>query len=83
MAEHTSTFKGFDFEKPLLDLEEQIQALEKTAQANEGVDLGGAIRALQNNSLKDAVSAVADLSQRPRRDVYARALELTKTGRDA
>jgi len=41
------------------------------------------IRALQNNSLKDAVSAVADLSQRPRRDVYARALELTKTGRDA
>jgi len=40
------------------------------------------IRALQNNSLKDAVSAVADLAQRPRRDVYARALELTKTGRD-
>jgi acetyl-CoA carboxylase carboxyl transferase subunit alpha len=47
VAEHTSTFKGFDFEKPLLDLEEQIQALEKTAQANEGVDIGGEIGALR------------------------------------
>lgn len=40
------------------------------------------IRALKDHSLKDAVSAVADLSQRPRRDVYARALEITKAGRD-
>jgi acetyl-CoA carboxylase carboxyl transferase subunit alpha len=47
VAEHTSTFKGFDFEKPLLDLEEQIHALEKTAQANEGVDIAGEIGALR------------------------------------
>lgn len=46
VAEHTSTFKGFDFEKPLLDLEEQIGALEKTARENEGVDIAGEIAAL-------------------------------------
>ena len=48
MAEHTSSFKGFDFEKPLLGLEEQIQALEKTAQENEGVGISNEIEALRH-----------------------------------
>ena len=44
--ENTS-FKGFDFEKPLMDLEEQIQALEKTAQENQGVGIGEEIQGLR------------------------------------
>lgn len=32
LTEHTTSFKGFEFEKPVLDLEEQIQMLEKSAQ---------------------------------------------------
>jgi len=42
-----STFKGFEFEKPLLDLEEQIQALAKTAQDNKGVGIGAEILSLR------------------------------------
>ena len=60
VAEHTSTFKGFDFEKPLLDLEEQIGALEKTARDNEGVEITGEISALRQR--------LAEL----RRDIYVK-----------
>ncbi|MBL0059473.1 MAG: acetyl-CoA carboxylase carboxyltransferase subunit alpha [Elusimicrobia bacterium] len=60
MAEHTTTFKGFDFEKPILDLEEQIQGLEKTAQDNEGVGITAEIKALRQR--------LDDL----RRDIYGK-----------
>jgi 16S rRNA (cytidine1402-2'-O)-methyltransferase len=37
---------------------------------------------LQQNSLKDAVAHAVELSGRPRREIYARALELSKHGGD-
>jgi 16S rRNA (cytidine1402-2'-O)-methyltransferase len=37
---------------------------------------------LRHDSVKDAVAHAVELSGRPRREVYARALELTKPGRD-
>ena len=47
------------------------------------VDVDGMLRrALARVSLKDAVGEVATLSGRPRREVYQRALELTKDGGD-
>jgi hypothetical protein len=36
---------------------------------------------MAGSSLKDAVSEIAAISGRARRDVYARALELTKGGK--
>jgi 16S rRNA (cytidine1402-2'-O)-methyltransferase len=39
--------------------------------------------ALAARSLRDAVDAVSELSRRPRREVYARALSLSKAPRDA
>lgn len=50
-------------------------ATEAAALDSEGLD-GALRRALAETSLKDAVAAVARLSGRPRRDVYARALAL-------
>jgi acetyl-CoA carboxylase carboxyl transferase subunit alpha len=47
VAEHTSSFKGFEFEKPLLDLEEQIRSLEKTAQENAGAGIADEIQGLR------------------------------------
>jgi 16S rRNA (cytidine1402-2'-O)-methyltransferase len=41
------------------------------------------VMALTRSSLKDAVSAIAEMSGRPRRDVYARALAIAKQGRPA
>lgn len=44
--ENTS-FKGFEFEKPLVELEERILALEKTAEENQGVGIGDEIQSLR------------------------------------
>ena len=38
---------------------------------------------LERDSVKDAVAHAVELSGRPRREVYARALELAKQGRGA
>jgi acetyl-CoA carboxylase carboxyl transferase subunit alpha len=46
LAEHTTSFKGFDFEKPVLDLEEKIQLLEKSAQ-EQGGDVSQELDALR------------------------------------
>jgi acetyl-CoA carboxylase carboxyl transferase subunit alpha len=46
MAE-TSTFQGYDFERPVLDLEEKIQGLEETARTNQGVAIGSEIEGLR------------------------------------
>lgn len=46
LAEQPTSFKGFDFEKPVLDLEEQIQALEKTAEET-GVPISGEVESLR------------------------------------
>ncbi len=40
-------FRGFDFEKPVLDLEDQIRTLEETSKAN-GVGMPDEIQGLQN-----------------------------------
>ncbi len=53
------------------------------AEQQEAVDVDAALRqALARVSLKDAVGEVALMSGRPRREVYKRALELTKDGGD-
>ena len=52
LAEHTSSFKGFDFEKPVLDLEEQIQALERSAGDHPSEEISAEIAALRAR-LKD------------------------------
>jgi acetyl-CoA carboxylase carboxyl transferase subunit alpha len=44
----TTTFKGFDFEKPVLDLEQRIRELEDVAKANGVVEIGDEIQALQS-----------------------------------
>lgn len=52
------------------------------AQRMSAVDLDEVLRnALQTQSVKDAVATAADLSGRPKREVYARALELSKSAR--
>jgi acetyl-CoA carboxylase carboxyl transferase subunit alpha len=38
LAEHTTTFRGFDFEKPVLNLEEKLQELDRVALEDPGVD---------------------------------------------
>ncbi len=47
LADLPTTFRGFDFEKPILDLEEQIQALERTAQENPAVEMAEEIKGLR------------------------------------
>jgi acetyl-CoA carboxylase carboxyl transferase subunit alpha len=47
LADLPTTFRGFDFEKPILDLEEQIQGLEKTAQENPAVEMAEQIKGLR------------------------------------
>jgi 16S rRNA (cytidine1402-2'-O)-methyltransferase len=45
-------------------------------------DLDDVLRAsLEHDSVKDAVAHAVEVSGRPRREVYARALELAKEGR--
>jgi 16S rRNA (cytidine1402-2'-O)-methyltransferase len=52
------------------------------AQRMSTVDLDDLLRnALQTQSVKDAVASAAELSGRPKREVYARALELSKSAR--
>ncbi|MBL8023775.1 MAG: acetyl-CoA carboxylase carboxyltransferase subunit alpha [Elusimicrobia bacterium] len=38
LAEHTTTFKGFDFEKPVLDLEEELRELERAGSEDPSLD---------------------------------------------
>lgn len=38
LAEHTTTFRGFDFEKPVLNLEEKLRELDMIAAEDPGVD---------------------------------------------
>ena len=52
LAEIPTSFKGFDFEKPVLDLEEQIQALERAAQET-GEPVSGEVEGLRKK-LDDA-----------------------------
>jgi acetyl-CoA carboxylase carboxyl transferase subunit alpha len=47
LADLPTTFRGFDFEKPILDLEEQIQALERTALDNPAVEMAEEIKGLR------------------------------------
>lgn len=47
LADMPTTFRGFDFEKPILDLEEQIQSLEKTAQDNPALEMAEEIKSLR------------------------------------
>lgn len=47
LAEQSTSFKGFDFEQPVLDLEEQIQALEKSVPDNPSEALTAEIDALR------------------------------------
>lgn len=52
-------------------------------EAVEDMDVDAALaRALSDHSLKDAVAAVAGVTGRPKREVYARALALTRSGDD-
>ncbi|MEZ5763145.1 MAG: SAM-dependent methyltransferase [Xanthobacteraceae bacterium] len=52
------------------------------AQRMSAVDLDDLLRnALRTQSVKDAVATAAELSGRPKREVYARALELSKSAR--
>ncbi len=47
-------------------------------------DLDALLRAsLRHDSVKDAVAQAVEVSGRPRREIYARALELAKEGKDA
>jgi acetyl-CoA carboxylase carboxyl transferase subunit alpha len=61
MGAETTTFKGFDFEKPVLDLEQKIGELQEVARSNNGaVEIAGEIKSLQ------------DRCEELKRDVYGR-----------
>ncbi len=46
-TETTSSFKGFDFEKPIMDLEQKILELQEVAQANASMEISEEIKGLQ------------------------------------
>jgi acetyl-CoA carboxylase carboxyl transferase subunit alpha len=57
MAEPMSGFKGYDFEKPVLDLEEQVRVLEETASAS-------------GLSVTDQIKGLRDRLESMKKDVY-------------